>query len=86
MAERRPTDEERAQERSDARPQSPKKSGSDGGFDVQPQHVHYTALVVRDGQFDYDKGATALVDALNQYSQSAGTGWARIPSRRRTSR
>ncbi|MFI5796478.1 RNase A-like domain-containing protein [Streptomyces sp. NPDC051677] len=75
MAERRPTDEERAQERSDARPQSPKKSGSDGGFDVQPQHVHYTALVVRDGQFDYDKGATALVDALNQYSQSAGTGW-----------
>ncbi|MFI1510515.1 RNase A-like domain-containing protein [Streptomyces sp. NPDC020597] len=31
--------------------------------------------MVRDGQFDYDKGATALVEALNQYSQSAGTGW-----------
>ncbi|MFF8322472.1 RNase A-like domain-containing protein [Streptomyces bobili] len=72
MAER-PTDEERAQERSDARTRSPRTSG--GGFDVQPQHVHYTALVVRDGQFDYDKGATGLVDALNQYSQSAGTGW-----------
>ncbi|MEH0547209.1 hypothetical protein QA802_30205 [Streptomyces sp. B21-105] len=72
MAER-PTDEERAQERAQARTRSPKSSG--GGFDVQPQHLHYTALVVRDGQFDYDKGATALVDALNQYSQSAGTGW-----------
>ncbi|MDQ0958803.1 hypothetical protein QFZ66_002681 [Streptomyces sp. B4I13] len=72
MAGRRPTDEERAQERSQARTRSPKSSG---GFDVQPQHLHYTALVVRDGQFDYDKGATALVDALNQYSQSAGTGW-----------
>ncbi|MGQ4364689.1 RNase A-like domain-containing protein [Streptomyces sp. SAS_272] len=72
MAER-PTAEERAQERSQARTRSPKSSG--GGFDVQPQHLHYTALVVRDGQFDYDKGATALVDALNQYSQSAGTGW-----------
>ncbi|MEU9269249.1 RNase A-like domain-containing protein [Streptomyces sp. NPDC048251] len=73
MADGRPTDEERAQERSDARTRSPRTSG--GGFDVQPQHVHYTALVVRDGQFDYGKGARALVDVLNQYSQSAGTGW-----------
>ncbi|WP_411148608.1 RNase A-like domain-containing protein [Streptomyces sp. A30] len=73
MAERLPTDEERAQERSDARTRSPRTSG--GGFDVQPHHVHYTALVVRDGQFDYDKGARALVDVLNEYSQSAGTGW-----------
>ncbi|MET8169750.1 RNase A-like domain-containing protein [Streptomyces sp. NPDC005329] len=73
MADRRPTDEQRAQERSDARTRSPRTSG--GGFDLQPQHVHYTALVVRDGQFDYDKGARALVDVLNQYSQSAGTGW-----------
>ncbi|MFJ9666354.1 RNase A-like domain-containing protein [Streptomyces sp. NPDC101219] len=66
-----PTDEERAQERAAARTRSPKSSG---GFDVQPQHMYYTALVVRDGQFDYDKGAKALVEALNQYSQSAGTG------------
>jgi hypothetical protein len=73
MAEPLPTDEERAQERANARTRSPKTSG--GGFDVQPQHVHYTAIVVRDGQFDYDKGAAALVDALNEYSQSAGTGW-----------
>ncbi|MER5226748.1 RNase A-like domain-containing protein [Streptomyces flaveus] len=73
MAERLPTNEERAQERSDARVRSPRTSG--GGFDVQPQHVHYTALVVRDGQFDYDKAARALVDVLNEYSQSAGTGW-----------
>ncbi|MFJ9820246.1 hypothetical protein ACIRU3_34260 [Streptomyces sp. NPDC101151] len=73
MAERRPTDEERKKEQAEARTRSPKTSG--GGFDVQPPHLHYTALVVRDGQFDYDKGATALVGVLNEYSQSAGTGW-----------
>lgn len=73
MAERRPTDEERRKERAEARPPSPKTSG--GGFDVRPTHLFYTALVVRDGQFDYDKGATALVEVLNQYSQSAGAGW-----------
>ncbi|MFF2021691.1 RNase A-like domain-containing protein [Streptomyces sp. NPDC058171] len=68
-----PTDEERAQERADARTRSPKTGG--GGFDVQPPHVYFTSLVVRDGQFAYDKGAKALVDVLNGYSQSAGTGW-----------
>ncbi|MFF3939802.1 RNase A-like domain-containing protein [Streptomyces phaeofaciens] len=73
MAEELPSDEERAKEAASARPRSPKTSG--GGFDVQPQHVYYTALVVRDGQFDYDKGARSLVDVLNEYSQSAGTGW-----------
>ncbi|MGV4985045.1 RNase A-like domain-containing protein [Streptomyces sp. NRAIS4] len=73
MAERRPTDEERGKERAEARTRSPKTSG--GGFDVQPPHLYYTALVVRDGQFDYDKGATALVEVLNKYSQSAGAGW-----------
>ncbi|MCE0447959.1 hypothetical protein LT493_41525 [Streptomyces tricolor] len=69
MAEQRPTDEERKKERAAARPPSPKTSG--GGFDVQPTHLYYTSLVVRDGQFDYDKGATALVEVLNKYSQSA---------------
>ncbi|CAM5664241.1 hypothetical protein [Streptomyces aurantiogriseus] len=73
MADKLPSDEERAQERAATRPSSPKTDG--GGFDVEPQHVYYTALVVRDGQFDYDKGAKALVDVLNEYSQSAGTGW-----------
>ncbi|WP_190221071.1 RNase A-like domain-containing protein [Streptomyces griseosporeus] len=73
MAERRPTDEQRQKERAEARPRSPKTSG--GGFDVQPPHLYYTSLVVRDGQFDYDKGATALVEVLNGYSQSAGAGW-----------
>jgi hypothetical protein len=73
MGEKLPTDEERAKEAAAARTRSPKTSG--GGFDVQPQHMYYTALVVRDGQFDYDKGARALVDVLNDYSQSAGTGW-----------
>ncbi|MEU9985587.1 RNase A-like domain-containing protein [Streptomyces sp. NPDC048045] len=73
MAEQRPTDEERKKERAEARTRSPKTDG--GGFDVQPPHLYYTALVVRDGQFDYDKGATALVGVLNEYSQSAGAGW-----------
>ncbi|MYR00488.1 MULTISPECIES: RNase A-like domain-containing protein [unclassified Streptomyces] len=72
MTERRPTDEERKKERAEARPPSPKDGG---GFDVQPQHLYYTSLVVRDGQFGYDKGATALVGVLNDYSQSAGAGW-----------
>ncbi|MET7679286.1 RNase A-like domain-containing protein [Streptomyces sp. NPDC005423] len=31
--------------------------------------------MVRDSQFDYDKGGSTLVSALNAYSQSAGTGW-----------
>jgi hypothetical protein len=73
MGEKLPTDEERAKEAAAARTRSPKTDG--GGFDVQPQHVYYTALVVRDGQFNYHKGAKALVDVLNEYSQSAGTGW-----------
>ncbi|MFJ3647208.1 hypothetical protein [Streptomyces murinus] len=71
MTERRPTDEERKKERAEARPPSPKDGG---GFDVQPRHLYYTSLVVRDGQFGYDKGATALVGVLNDYSQSAGVG------------
>ncbi|MGW1327112.1 RNase A-like domain-containing protein [Streptomyces antibioticus] len=73
MGEKLPSDEERAKEAAAARTRSPKTSG--GGFDVQPQHVYYTALVVRDGQFDYDKGARSLVGVLNEYSQSAGAGW-----------
>ncbi|OIJ65447.1 RNase A-like domain-containing protein [Streptomyces mangrovisoli] len=74
MGEPRPSDEERRKEQAAARPATKPKDGA-GGFDVQPQHLHYTALVVRDKQFDYDKGATALVDVLNRYSQSAGAGW-----------
>ncbi|SFF38209.1 RNase A-like domain-containing protein [Streptomyces mirabilis] len=68
----RPSDAQRKQERDQLTPATP---GSGGGFDVQPPHLYYSAAVVRDGQFDYDKGATQLVEALNQYSQSAGTGW-----------
>ncbi|MFE2682064.1 hypothetical protein, partial [Streptomyces mirabilis] len=68
----RPSDAQRKQERDQLNPTPP---GSGGGFDVQPPHLYYSSAVVRDGQFDYDKGATQLVEALNQYSQSAGTGW-----------
>ncbi|MFK0026301.1 RNase A-like domain-containing protein [Streptomyces sp. NPDC090798] len=68
----RPSDAQRRQERDQLRQAPP---GSGGGFDVQPPHLYYSSAVVRDGQFDYDKGANQLVEALNQYSQSAGTGW-----------
>ncbi|MBZ9641960.1 RNase A-like domain-containing protein [Streptomyces sp. PSKA30] len=68
----RPSDAERKQERDQLKPAAP---GAGGGFDVQPPHLYYTSVLVRDGQFDYDKGASRLVSALNQYSQSAGTGW-----------
>ncbi|WP_217234556.1 RNase A-like domain-containing protein [Streptomyces sp. AC555_RSS877] len=68
----RPSDAERKEERDRLNPAAP---DSGGGFDVQPPHLYYSAVVIRDGQFDYDKGATKLVGALNQYSQSAGTGW-----------
>ena len=68
----RPSDAERKQERDQLRPTAP---DANGGFDVQPTHLYYASVVIRDGQFDYDKGATRLVSALNQYSQSAGTGW-----------
>ncbi|MGW3107446.1 RNase A-like domain-containing protein [Streptomyces sp. NPDC001100] len=68
----RPSDAERQQERDRLKTAAP---GAGGGFDVQPPHLYYSSAVVRDGQFDYDKGATRLVGALNEYSQSAGTGW-----------
>ncbi|MFG2030382.1 RNase A-like domain-containing protein [Streptomyces sp. NPDC048825] len=68
----RPTDAERKQERDQLRPAAP---DAGGGFDVQPPHLYYSSAVIRDGQFDYDKGGTTLVSALNAYSQSAGTGW-----------
>ncbi|MFF3329162.1 RNase A-like domain-containing protein [Streptomyces sp. NPDC002888] len=69
----RPSDAERKQERDQLQPAAPPDAGS--GFDVQPPHLFYSAAVMRDGQFDYDKGATKLVDALGEFSQSAGTGW-----------
>ncbi|MFJ9628688.1 RNase A-like domain-containing protein [Streptomyces sp. NPDC101175] len=68
----RPSDAERHEERDRLRTAAP---DAGGGFDVRPAHLYYTSTVVRDGQFDYDKGATELVSALNEYSQSAGTGW-----------
>ncbi|GGL18805.1 RNase A-like domain-containing protein [Streptomyces flaveus] len=68
-----PSDKQRQQERDQARTAPPDQGV--GRFDVQPQHLYFTSLVVRDGQFDYDKQAKALTDTLDKYSQSAGTGW-----------
>ncbi|MFI1162456.1 RNase A-like domain-containing protein [Streptomyces sp. NPDC020801] len=67
----RPSDAERQKERDQLKTAAP---DAGGGFDVRPPHLYYSSAVVRDGQFDYDKGATKLVGALNEYSQSAGTG------------
>ncbi|MEV4226089.1 RNase A-like domain-containing protein [Streptomyces bobili] len=68
-----PSDKQRERERDHARTAPP--SQGVGRFDVQPQHLYFTSLVVRDGQFDYDKQAKTLTDTLDKYSQSAGTGW-----------
>jgi hypothetical protein len=68
-----PSDKQRQRERDQARTAPPNKGV--GGFDVQPQHLYFTSLVVRDGQFDYDKQAKTLTETLVKYSQSAGTGW-----------
>ncbi|MEU3598651.1 hypothetical protein ABZ714_07955 [Streptomyces sp. NPDC006798] len=37
---------------------------------MEPRHLYYTAFVVRDGQFDDDKGATAPVGVLDKYTQA----------------
>ncbi|MFD4346994.1 RNase A-like domain-containing protein [Streptomyces coelicoflavus] len=68
-----PSDKQRQRERDQAGTAPPNQGV--GRFDVQPQHLYFTSLVVRDGQFDYDKQAKALTETLDKYSQSAGTGW-----------
>ncbi|MFD9868661.1 RNase A-like domain-containing protein [Streptomyces niveus] len=68
-----PTDKQRQRERGQAKTAPPNQGV--GRFDVQPEHLYFTSLVVRDGQFAYDKGAKTLMDTLDKYSQSAGTGW-----------
>ncbi|MFJ2637634.1 RNase A-like domain-containing protein [Streptomyces sp. NPDC087511] len=68
-----PTDKQRQREQDQARTAPPNQGV--GSFDVQPQHLYFTSLVVRDGQFAYDKRAKALTGTLDKYSQSAGTGW-----------
>ncbi|MFH9741227.1 RNase A-like domain-containing protein [Streptomyces roseolus] len=68
-----PSDEQRQKERDQARTAPPNRGV--GRFDVQPQHLYFTSLVVRDGQFAYDKMAKTLTDTLKKYSQSAGAGW-----------
>ena len=53
---------------------TPPPPSQGGGFDIQPMHVFHASGLVRDGQHAHDQRGTALVDALNKYSQSAGTG------------
>ncbi|MFD8664667.1 RNase A-like domain-containing protein [Streptomyces microflavus] len=53
---------------------APPSPATKGGFDVQPVHVHHAADLVKNAQFAHAERAFVLVDALNQYNQSAGTG------------
>ncbi|MET9668936.1 hypothetical protein ABZY19_26765 [Streptomyces sp. NPDC006475] len=68
-----PSDKQRQRERDQTKTAPPNQGV--GRFDVKPQHLYFTSLVVRDGQFAYDKKAKALTETLDKYSQSAGTGW-----------
>lgn len=53
---------------------TPPPPSANGGFDVQPVHVHHAADLVKGAQFAHAERAAVLVDVLNKYSQSAGTG------------
>ncbi|RPF40050.1 hypothetical protein EDD96_3803 [Streptomyces sp. Ag109_G2-6] len=53
---------------------APPSPAANGGFDVQPLHVHHAADQVKEAQFAHADRAFALVDVLNKYNQSAGTG------------
>ncbi|MCX2184285.1 hypothetical protein KV205_27700 [Streptomyces sp. SKN60] len=54
---------------------APPSPAANGGFDVQPVHVHHAADLVKEAQFAHAERAFVLVDVLNEYNQSAGTGW-----------
>ncbi|MEV8532913.1 RNase A-like domain-containing protein [Streptomyces sp. NPDC051211] len=54
---------------------TPPPPSANGGFDVQPVHVHHAADQVKEAQFAHAERAFVLVDVLNKYNQSAGTGW-----------
>ncbi|MFE5807347.1 RNase A-like domain-containing protein [Streptomyces sp. NPDC056491] len=54
---------------------APPPPNQNGGFDVQPVHVYHASELVKDAQFAHADRASALVDALNKYNQSAGRGW-----------
>ncbi|WP_415952444.1 RNase A-like domain-containing protein [Streptomyces sp. KLOTTS4A1] len=68
-----PSDKQRERERDQAKTVPPNKGV--GSFDVEPKHLYFTSLVVRDEQFAYDKSAKKFIERVNKYSQSAGTGW-----------
>ncbi|WP_137234571.1 RNase A-like domain-containing protein [Streptomyces sp. BPSDS2] len=53
---------------------TPPSPSANGGFDVQPVHVHHAADLVKEAQFAHAERAFVLVDVLNKYNQSAGTG------------
>ncbi|MFD7258109.1 RNase A-like domain-containing protein [Streptomyces sp. NPDC059874] len=53
---------------------APPPPNQNGGFDVQPVHVYHASQLLQDAQLAHDKRASALVDTLNKYNQSAGRG------------
>ncbi|WP_327324033.1 hypothetical protein OG735_17105 [Streptomyces sp. NBC_01210] len=53
---------------------TPPPPAQPGGFDVQPPHVYHASGLVKEAQFGHAERAFVLVDVLNKYNQSAGTG------------
>ncbi|MCX5108749.1 hypothetical protein OOK13_09420 [Streptomyces sp. NBC_00378] len=53
---------------------TPPSPSANGGYDVQPVHVHHAADLLKEAQFGHAERAFLLVDVLNEYNQSAGTG------------
>ncbi|MFB7209958.1 hypothetical protein [Streptomyces sp. NPDC056255] len=53
---------------------TPPSPSATGGYDVQPVHVHHAADLLKEAQFAHAERAFLLVDVLNEYDQSAGTG------------
>ncbi|MBT2442624.1 hypothetical protein J7E93_21440 [Streptomyces sp. ISL-36] len=53
---------------------TPPPPGGPGGFDVRPPHVYHASGLVKEAQFAHAERAFVLVDVLNKYNQSAGTG------------
>ncbi|MFI6939336.1 RNase A-like domain-containing protein [Streptomyces sp. NPDC050418] len=53
---------------------TPPPPSANGGYDVQPVHVHHASDLVKEAQFAHAERAFLLTDVLNKYNQSAGTG------------
>ncbi|MFB4421796.1 RNase A-like domain-containing protein [Streptomyces sp. QL37] len=63
---------ERRRNVEELKPAAPPDAG--GGFDISPGHVYYASGLVSNEQFEFDKSATLLVDAVGGWSQTQVAG------------